>query len=50
MHRSSAQDIIAQIADSLEEIESFRESFLSAQDVRRILSDDPSQLKAARVG
>lgn len=49
-HRASAQDIIAQIADSLDEVESLRESFLSAQDVRHILSDEPTQRKTARVG
>jgi len=49
-HRSQAQNIIAQIANSLEEVESLRESFLSAQDVRNIMSDEPTQRKTARVG
>src|SRR5579864_3450397 len=49
-HRSEAQNIIAQIANSLEEVESLRESFLSAQDVRNIMSDEPTQRKTARVG
>lgn len=49
-HRSSAQNVIAQIADSLQEVEALRESFLSAQDVRHIMSDEPSQRRAAQVG
>lgn len=49
-HRASAQDIIAQIADSLEQVEALRESFLSAQEVRNILSDEPTQQRAAKVG
>lgn len=49
-HRSLAQDIIAQIADSLQEVEVLRESFLSAQEVRQIVSDEPTQRRTARVG
>jgi len=45
MHRSLAQSIVRQIADSLGEVESLRQSFLAARDVRSILSEEQSKVK-----
>jgi len=45
MHRSLAQNIVRQIADSLREVESLRQAFLAAKGIRSVLDEGQSAMK-----